>query len=367
LEQQTGNLEAAAGIAGVIKVALALKNRILPPYASLEERLPQDYLTGTPFYTNPRKREWDSGGQPGLPPSRGAVNAWGIGGSKGHVVLEAFGAEKENHGSQPDAPIVFVLSAGSEERLKEYARRMSAFLRSPSEDQEGKPTAKLNIRKVLKEIEDDILSLSSDILKTDSDGFTADSVGEFTEAVNRLLGLDFSGEYFLKAPSIGGFIQNLGRDFKEGILSFYRQKQQTEVRSDINMERLAFTLQTGREEMAERLAVVASTTEELAAMLSAFTEGAGESGHLFYGNIKDNAQRFGFLLDGEEGAETVKKLAAKRNYANLARFWVLGGIVDWNLLYSSAPGRMALPTYPFSKKKYWLSMNNEDKQEKDHE
>ena len=74
----------AAGIAGVIKTALALHHRILPP--TICDRVnPELNIETTPFYINTSVRPWIS--KPELI-RRAAVNAFGFGGINTHAVME---------------------------------------------------------------------------------------------------------------------------------------------------------------------------------------------------------------------------------------------------------------------------------------
>lgn len=74
----------AAGIASLIKMALALHHRVLPP-TLCEQVNPELGIERTPFYVNTRTAPWPSRlGQP----RRAAVNAFGFGGTNSHAVLE---------------------------------------------------------------------------------------------------------------------------------------------------------------------------------------------------------------------------------------------------------------------------------------
>lgn len=85
VKSQIGHTKAAAGAAGLIKTALALYWKVLPP--TIKVRQPMDALASgaTPLYVNTEKRPW-------LPqaehPRRAAVSSFGFGGSNFHCVLE---------------------------------------------------------------------------------------------------------------------------------------------------------------------------------------------------------------------------------------------------------------------------------------
>jgi len=85
VKSQIGHTKAAAGAAGLIKAALALYNKVLPPTIKVNEPLPEVTGGRTPFYINTEKRPWISADDH---PRRAAVSAFGFGGSNFHCVLE---------------------------------------------------------------------------------------------------------------------------------------------------------------------------------------------------------------------------------------------------------------------------------------
>jgi acyl transferase domain-containing protein/NAD(P)-dependent dehydrogenase (short-subunit alcohol dehydrogenase family) len=87
VKAQIGHTKAAAGAAGLIKAALALHHKVLPPTIKITN--PLDEVTGgkTPFYLQAEKRPWlPYNGAPRL----AGVSAFGFGGSNFHVVLEEY-------------------------------------------------------------------------------------------------------------------------------------------------------------------------------------------------------------------------------------------------------------------------------------
>jgi non-ribosomal peptide synthase protein (TIGR01720 family) len=79
-----GHLDAAAGVAGLIKTVLALEDRVIPPSLGYERPNPRIDFDNSPFYVNSRLAEWPD--SPG--PRRACVSSFGIGGTNAHVVLE---------------------------------------------------------------------------------------------------------------------------------------------------------------------------------------------------------------------------------------------------------------------------------------
>jgi acyl transferase domain-containing protein len=80
-----GHLDAAAGIAGLIKTVLALEHRQLPPAANFERPNPDIRFERTPFYVNTALADWEGRGDA---PRRAGVSAFGFGGTNAHVVIE---------------------------------------------------------------------------------------------------------------------------------------------------------------------------------------------------------------------------------------------------------------------------------------
>jgi acyl transferase domain-containing protein len=80
-----GHLDAAAGVAGLIKAVLALKHRQIPPSLNFEQPNPEIDFANSPFYVNDRLSDWKT--RDGLP-RRAGISSFGIGGTNAHVVLE---------------------------------------------------------------------------------------------------------------------------------------------------------------------------------------------------------------------------------------------------------------------------------------
>lgn len=85
VKSMIGHLIPAAGIAGLIKIALSLYHKTLP--ATLHCEKPNAALKETPFYINSVTRPWIHGGSA---PRRAAVNAFGFGGINAHAILEEY-------------------------------------------------------------------------------------------------------------------------------------------------------------------------------------------------------------------------------------------------------------------------------------
>lgn len=85
LKSNMGHLASAAGVAGLIKMALELEREMIPPSLNFRRPNPQINFTSSPFFVNTKLREWRR--RPDGP-RRGAVSSFGVGGTNAHAVLE---------------------------------------------------------------------------------------------------------------------------------------------------------------------------------------------------------------------------------------------------------------------------------------
>ncbi|MBL8214817.1 MAG: SDR family NAD(P)-dependent oxidoreductase, partial [Bryobacterales bacterium] len=235
VKSNIGHLLAAAGVAGVIKAALALRHRTLPPtihFETLNERIE---VSGSPFYVNTVARAWEVA--EGMP-RRAAVSGFGFSGTNAHVVIEEYsGAEVRDAAG----PVAITLSAKNADRLREQA---------------------------------------SNLLR---------------------------------------YVQN----------------------SACSLQDLAYTLQVGRTAFPERLAFVADSLPDVASKLKAYLAGEAVPG-LHHRRVKPDR-------------DALPKPANSRDLRALVGAWTNGAEVDWTSLHAAEKRqRLALPTYPFARERYWI-------------
>jgi acyl transferase domain-containing protein/acyl carrier protein len=127
LKSNIGHMDAAAGVAGLIKTVLALENKQLPPSLNFEHPNPAIDLANSPFYVNTSLKEWKSPGTP----RRAGVSSFGIGGTNAHVVLEE--AFPEEASSDSRATQILSLSAKSNRALDDATTNLAMYLRQHPE------------------------------------------------------------------------------------------------------------------------------------------------------------------------------------------------------------------------------------------
>jgi len=129
LKTNIGHLDAAAGVAGLIKTTLALHHRILPASLNFREPNPKLDIENTPFFVNAERREWPAGATP----RRAGVSSFGVGGTNAHVVLEE--APRSSEATPAGrAEQLLLVSARDAEALDRVAARLRAHLESDAGD-----------------------------------------------------------------------------------------------------------------------------------------------------------------------------------------------------------------------------------------
>jgi len=125
-----GHLDAAAGIAGLIKTVLALKNRMIPPSLHFEIPNPQIDFARSPFYVNTKLCEWKTNGGP---PCAG-VSSFGIGGTNAHVILGAAPAQTVRRQSSRPWHTLVLSTRNSAALERATAQLRETLLRHPGID-----------------------------------------------------------------------------------------------------------------------------------------------------------------------------------------------------------------------------------------
>ena len=127
LKTNIGHLDAAAGVAGLIKTILCLERRMIPPTLHYRSPNPQIEFEQTPFYVNTELRPWESLGQP----RRAGVSSFGFGGTNAHLVLEE--AAEQSRTSHDGRRLVFPLSTRAVSRLNVAAEELAHYLETHPE------------------------------------------------------------------------------------------------------------------------------------------------------------------------------------------------------------------------------------------
>lgn len=122
LKSNVGHLDAAAGVAGLIKTVLALEHAQLPASLNFSNPNPHIEFQGSPFFVNRELADWPSDGSP----RRAGVTSLGIGGTNAHVVLEEAPRMTATGGAKPCH--LFTVSAKTESAADRAVENLIAYL-----------------------------------------------------------------------------------------------------------------------------------------------------------------------------------------------------------------------------------------------
>lgn len=124
-----GHLDAAAGIAGLIKTGLALKNKMIPPSLHFQDPNPEIQFGKGPFYVNSELTDWKKTEDS---PRRAGVSSFGIGGTNAHVIVEEAPEFEGKPSTRPYQLIPF--SAKTKTSLEGYRHQLWAFIQEEDYD-----------------------------------------------------------------------------------------------------------------------------------------------------------------------------------------------------------------------------------------
>ena len=334
VKSNIGHLESAAGIAGLTKVLLQMKNRLLAPSLHSEEPNTHIDFKNSIFFIPREPLPWG-------PPANGArlragISAFGAGGTNVHVLLEDYAptASPRNF----EGPFLFILSAKERSALETYAKSFVSFLAG------GVPAASFSVRNygqdLLKHAVADVLGVPTDAVNPQESfrdlGFDTVRLAELAE---RLASHD-SNKQLSAALTLDDTIE--------------RAASSADAMSADGLpclDDLAYTLQVGRTSMPARLAIVTRDVAGLRSGLNRFLSG-GQPGPDEFWNLPP-------AEESEAAADNLVGLFHAGHLRELARHWVSGANGPWRLCYprpgwDQTPRRVPLPIPPFKDERCWL-------------
>ncbi|MGE7057617.1 ketoacyl-synthetase C-terminal extension domain-containing protein, partial [Paenibacillus glucanolyticus] len=138
-----GHLEAAAGMAGLTKIVLQMKHKMLVPSLHAQELNPNIHFAKTPFVVQQSLEEWQRpvihfDGELREFPRIAGVSSFGAGGSNAHVILEEYRPEEASRNDPTlmqvkqvkHVKVIVPLSAKTEAGLKERAGQLLSVIRA---------------------------------------------------------------------------------------------------------------------------------------------------------------------------------------------------------------------------------------------
>jgi len=115
VKSQIGHTKAAAGAAGLIKTALSLHHKVLPPTLNVKQPSQVLGIEETHFYINTETRPWFTGGNGNT--RKAAVSAFGFGGTNFHIVLEEYQSDNQPFNRLQSVSQPILISADTIDKL----------------------------------------------------------------------------------------------------------------------------------------------------------------------------------------------------------------------------------------------------------
>ena len=129
VKSNIGHLEAAAGIAGLIKTILVLKNKTIPANINFDKINPLIPIEELPFIIKKKKTEWSS-----TKKRYAGVSSFGFGGTNSHIILEEADTRVVQNSNIERPMNILCLSSQEENSLKETARKYVKYLETNESD-----------------------------------------------------------------------------------------------------------------------------------------------------------------------------------------------------------------------------------------
>ena len=131
VKANVGHLEAAAGVAGLIKALLALRHEEIPPQIHFKTLNPNIGLENTRFVIPTERTAWPKGAAPRL----AGVSSFGIGGTNAHIILEEAPPPRQREQAEPAPQAeILALSAHTPEALAQMAGNYARVLEKTAGD-----------------------------------------------------------------------------------------------------------------------------------------------------------------------------------------------------------------------------------------
>ncbi|MEE1281188.1 MAG: SDR family NAD(P)-dependent oxidoreductase [Acutalibacteraceae bacterium] len=357
VKSNIGHLEAASGMASITKVLLEMQYKKLVP--SLHSSKPNPFIDfeDTPFYIQHKTEDWNRIVIDGKEvPRRAAISAFGAGGSNAHIIVEEYeNADLKDTPKSKD--YLFLLSAKNENRLKEYSKKLRNFLEmSILEEKTQSKDSGIILKNVLDAVAS-VLRVSSESLDQDDllceigiDKYAVEQIKEIL--LEKYPDSIIESEILISCKTISDIVNQIANVNTDLCLDNSRVK--TNSIGELSLERIAYTLQVGREAMEQRLAIVAADVNTLISSLKAYETGE-KTDNYKTGNIKFSDGKFDSILSNKMFIDNIMNELKQGRYNEAAEVWVIGADISWENLYEEdKPQKISLPTYPFAKERCWI-------------
>ncbi len=349
VKSNIGHLEAASGIAGIIKVLLQMKYQMLVPSINVDALNENINFADTPFKVQRQLETWeqivlpDHNKELKLFPRRAGISSFGAGGMNSHVILEEYPGVERTLVQNPGMTSLIVLSAKNGAALSQQVVLLIEKVQQYLDENSRKYFSESSLKKIISRL----LGLSPNEMDTSltltNIGFDRKRLTALQEEMKRDFDIEIKEEWFFSDLSFLALYEEIVSENK------IEDNDLLKVKEIQYLKDIAFTLQVGRTAFQHRLAITTTDLDDLLITLKAYTsDNASLPVNIFEKNTGKNTFK-------DLDFSNIESLLEKEDWTALAEVWVNGGTVEWDKIKSHDKAyKIALPTYPFNRKPYWV-------------
>lgn len=366
LKSHVGHMEAAAGVGGVIKTILSMKNRLIPKNLNFSTLSPHIDLSTTPYYIPTKNTTITKPKSNGL---LAGISSFGFGGVNAHVVIEDYNNTHSRRGRKPTKrPYLIPLSGKDKNGLYGRVQQLINFLED-SLNLESEDAHYLIVLDALcvtltnKTGQD----LSKDIMLSDIN----QSPLQLMDALRKLtplLGRTVEFNEVANCVTLQECAQKITRNTEVHKIIHCAHKLALGSRvalprkevCEVELAQISYSLMHGRDCYKERLVCIAQSKSDLLNRLKAFIQAPDNSHKLLWTHTIKTTDS---LTDKPATPLQSNSIAAITAWAH---WWVgtKSAALNWSSVYPKVktPRKVPLPAYPFQLDHIWyksLSVNSD--------
>lgn len=309
VKSNIGHLEAAAGLAGVIKTVLQMQHGEIAPSLHCDPVNPAIDFASSPFIPARQLQPWTATQR------IATVSSFGAGGANAAAVLAHVPASATAHADSRQH--IVPLSARSADGLRLQVSQLRDWLANGAA---APAVSTILLDAVAARLGIGVADVAVDVELAEL-GLTSADLQQLAHIAGPLSLRQSLSEITIPTPAT-------------------RQ---------VDMARLAFTLQTGREAFAHRCAFIAATAEELLHALNAWLAAPGEGSH-----VSATREELAAFSANPQMQLALDGLITARDLERISGLWLRGIHFPWRKLYAQAPQPLPLPGHVFETRRLWL-------------
>jgi acyl-CoA synthetase (AMP-forming)/AMP-acid ligase II/3-oxoacyl-(acyl-carrier-protein) synthase len=352
-----GHLEAAAGIAGILKIALMFENRMISPHINLDELNPKIQLEGTRIEIPREPLSW-----PGTSALMAGVSSFGFGGTNSHVVIGPPPARESADPAVESQSQLLTLSTDNHAALLDLAHRYVGFLDKDPESfadvcftantgrarlshrialiANSGPDAAGVLRKFIDGVQCDAVFSGAAVQRTPDihlhcGGIERELSSELL-AVLPCLGIYHHGIKRMLGPQ---FVQSWATGFAAEYALVHMWKHLGVTPSSFSGDGIGGTL---AECLSSRRSISEAVHLGIATNRSSFSGGGATKG------VDSKSQKLNISAD----------CSIRDFLSTAAQLFVVGFNLDLLEFHAAGRSKIRLPAYPFQRERYWISKHD---------